>query len=278
MEKTPGRECVARSKDGVPIHYDVRGEGDPALVFVHCWACDRHLWDGPAATLASRYQVVTLDLAGHGESGRSRREWTIGAFGEDVCAVVEAVDLRRAVLVGHSLGGPVVLEAAIRMPDRVAAIVPVDTLLHVGETVTPEEVEGFLASFRSDYKAATEKFLREWMFVPGSDPDLIRKLVAQASSAPPEIAIDTLRHAWLYDSRPALRQIKVPIRALNADKYPTHLDAARAAAPQFDGVVMTGVGHYPMLEDPQRFERILEKIIAHVTRDAPARDALAGTP
>src|SRR4029450_134409 len=115
LEKTPERDGMARSKDGVPIHYHVRGEGDPALVLVHCWACDLHLWDGPAATLASRYQVVTLDLAGQGESGHSRGEWTMVAFGEDVCAVVEALDLRRAVLVGHSLGGPVVLEAAIRM-------------------------------------------------------------------------------------------------------------------------------------------------------------------
>lgn len=275
---TPPRDGVARSRDGQEIHYHVEGQGEPALVFVHCWACDRHLWDEQVAAFAPRHRVVTLDLAGHGESGRTRAEWTIPAFGEDVRAVVEALDLRSVVLIGHSLGGPVILEAATRMPARVAALVPVDTLLNVGERSQPEEVDAFLAPFRADYKAASAKFVREWMFVPASDPKLVQRIAAQAASAAPEMSIDTLRHAWLYDARPALRQIKAPIRALNADKFPTHLDAARAEAPQFDAVIMTGVGHYLMLEDPQRFDRMLGEVISNVSRAAPGASGPARRP
>ena len=269
---------MARSRDGQPIHYHVEGQGDPALVFVHCWACDRHLWDEQVATFATRHRVVTLDLAGHGESGHTRAEWTVAAFGEDVRAVVEALDLRGVLLIGHSLGGPVILEAATKMPDRVEALVPVDSLLNVGEQSTPEEVDAFLAPFRADYKTASAKFVREWMFVPASGPKLMERIAAQAASALPNMSIDTLRHVWLYDTRPALRQIKVPIRALNADKFPTHLDAARAEAPQFDAVIMTGVGHYLMLEDPQRFDRLLAEIIANVTRAGPGPGAPARRP
>lgn len=262
---SPPRDGVARSRDGLEVHYHVEGQGDPALVFVHCWACDRHLWDEQVAAFAPRHRVVTLDLGGHGDSGRTRTEWTVPAFGEDVRAVVEAVDLRRAVLIGHSLGGPVILEAALRLQGRVAALVPVDTLLNVGEESKPAEVDAFLAPFRADFKAAATKFVREWMFVPTSDPKLVARVAAQASSMPPELAIDMLRRVWLYDARPALRQIKIPIRALNGDKFPTHLDAARAEAPQFDAVIMSGVGHYLMLEDAARFDRMLGEIIASVS-------------
>ncbi len=60
------------SADGVPIRYEVAGQGSPAVVFVHCWTCDRHFWDHAAARLARDHRVVTLDLAGHGDSGRER--------------------------------------------------------------------------------------------------------------------------------------------------------------------------------------------------------------
>jgi hypothetical protein len=99
-------EGTAASSDGVPIRYWATGGGEPALVFVHAWTCDHHVWDAQVAHFAGQHRTVTPDLAGHGASGRGRRDWTVEAFGEDVRAVVEALDLRRVVLVGHSMGGP----------------------------------------------------------------------------------------------------------------------------------------------------------------------------
>ena len=62
----------ARSADGVAIRFEVEGQGEPTLVLVHGWAFDRHVWDGQVPALSARHRVVTLDLAGHGESGGSR--------------------------------------------------------------------------------------------------------------------------------------------------------------------------------------------------------------
>ena len=120
---------TATSPDGVLIRYDAAGKGDPALVFVHCGGCERGFWDGQVAHFAAKHRVVALDLAGYGQSGVGRKNWTMPAFGQDVVSVVEALDLKRVVLIGHSLGGPAVLEAARRMPGRVAGLVLVDTLV-----------------------------------------------------------------------------------------------------------------------------------------------------
>ena len=95
---------IAISVDGVPIHYDVQGNGATALVFVHGWCCDRHYWDRQVSHFP-HYTVATLDLAGHGESGRDRTRWTMPAFGQDVVAVVEQLGLEQVVLIGHSMGG-----------------------------------------------------------------------------------------------------------------------------------------------------------------------------
>ncbi len=68
------------SADGVRVAYEVRGTGTPALVFIHGWSCDRSYWAGQLETFSREFQVVAIDLAGHGESGFGRQPWTIGAF------------------------------------------------------------------------------------------------------------------------------------------------------------------------------------------------------
>ena len=94
---------VAISPDGVPIYYETQGTGQPALVFVHGWSCDRSYWERQVGHFAHQYQVVAIDLAGHGESGLNRQAWTMPAFGEDVVVVVEKLGLEQVVLIGHSM-------------------------------------------------------------------------------------------------------------------------------------------------------------------------------
>src|SRR6266567_6860967 len=91
---------VVPAADGVAIHYSVQGKGDPALVFIHCWSCDRHLWDNQVAVFASDHRVVAIDLPGSGESGKGRKEWSMSAFGDDVKRVVVKLGLKRVVLIG----------------------------------------------------------------------------------------------------------------------------------------------------------------------------------
>ena len=249
------------SADGVKIHYEAVGTGETALVFVHCWSCDRHLWDGQVAAFARDYRFVTLDLAGHGESGRDRTAWTIEAFGEDVAAVVRRLELKHVVLVGHSMGGSVILEAARRLPGRIEGLVPVDTLLDVESKTTPAEVDGFLAPLSADYKTAVAKFIRDFMFVPTSDPKLIESIVAKTLAAPPDIAIAALRSTFSYDAAPAFESIKAPIHAINGDKFPTDVEGNRRHAPQYRVTVMKGVGHYLMLERPEEFGRLLRETL-----------------
>ena len=87
----------------------MRGRGAPALVFIHGWSCDRTYWRGQVDAFSQTFRVVAVDLADHGESGTGRQVWTIGAFGEDVAACVSKLGLQRIILIGHSMGGDVIL-------------------------------------------------------------------------------------------------------------------------------------------------------------------------
>jgi len=260
---------TARSADGATIHFQVHGKGRPTLVLVHGWALDRRLWDGQVPALAARHRVVTLDLAGHGESGRQRAQWTMAAFGQDVKAVVEAVNTSQVVLIGHSMGGPVVLEAARRMPERVKGVVLIDTLLDVEQRSSPEEVEAITSQLQADYKTTVTQMSAEYLFTPSTTEAVRERVLRHATAMRPGISIALLRQSWTYDPLPALREIKAPIRAVNADKFPTNVEVNRRHMPGFQAIIVTGTGHYPMLEDRVRFNSALDQALGQVLADKP---------
>src|SRR6185503_917831 len=230
--------AAARSADGVAIRYHVEGTGGPTVVLVHGGALDRHVWDGQAPALAKKHRVVTLDLAGHGESGGSRAAWTMAAFGEDVKAVVEAVGAKQVVLVGHSMGGPVVLEAARRMPDRVKGIVLVDTLLNVEERTPANEVEAFAAQLQANYEKTATEMANAYLFAPATPAAVRQRVLASARALPVNASVAMLRQVWAYAPLPALRELKASVRAVNADKFPTNIEANRRHMPGYDAILV----------------------------------------
>ena len=223
----PGSPAV--SADGVPIAFQVQGKGSPALVFIHGWSCDKSYWEAQVAHFSKKHNVVAVDLAGHGESGLGRETYTMAAFGEDVAAVVEKLGLDKVVLIGHSMGGSVIVEAARRLPGKVIGLVGADTFQEIEPEWTQEQVDEWLASFREDFAGTTADFVRT-MFTPASDSALVEKIVADMSAAPAEVALSALEK--LFDFRKhgiagALREVKIPVRCINSEKYPTNVEAGR---------------------------------------------------
>jgi pimeloyl-ACP methyl ester carboxylesterase len=249
------------SPDDIPIRYTADGTGSPAIVFVHGWSCDRSYWRGQIAPLAARHRVVAVDLAGHGESGTGRRSWTMPAFGADVAAVLEDAGLDDVVLVGHSMGGDVILEAALLLEGRVRGLVWVDTYRSLGELPTPEGIEAFIAPFRRDFVGEVLQLVRGF-FPPTADGDLIEWIAADMAAAPPDVALDALRHA-ISNEGPAidvLARLDVPRAAINPDYRPS--DPVSLGRHGFRTHILDGVGHFSMLEDPVQFNRALEAVVA----------------
>ena len=256
---------TVHSADGVPIAYDVHGEGTPALVLVHGWSCDRRYWERQVEPLSRDFRVVTVDLGGHGESGLGREAWTIAAFGADVAAVVDALDLERVILIGHSMGGDVIMEAARRLPGRVEGLIWVDVYRRLGGWIAPEQHERFMAPLRVDFVEAARAFVRS-MFPPGSDPSLVEWVAADMSAAPPAIALPAVEAARNYarEMPAALQELKLPVIAINPDDTPTDLESMKRYG--VDVVFMSGVGHFPMMEKPDAFNALLREVIEGLPR------------
>jgi pimeloyl-ACP methyl ester carboxylesterase len=257
-----GKPAVLKvpSADGVPIAYEVHGQGAPALVLVHGWSCDRGYWKDQIEYLGAQYQLVLVDLAGHGDSGTARKDYTMPAFGADVAAVVDSLKLDRVVLVGHSMGSDVVVEAAKLLPGKVAGLVFVDQYESLDAFNDDATVDAFVAKFRKDFRGTTLGFVKG-MFPPGADPKLVDRVAGDMASAPAAAAISALSHTLRNGPKipPALATLELPVVAINADRHPT--DHASMKKHGVKAFVMPDSGHFLMMEDPVRFNRSLDSVI-----------------
>jgi len=259
-------EGSVASSDGVPIAYAIEGRGDIALVFIHGGFYDSSVWSNQVDVFTDDYQVVTLDLAGHGGSGTNRDKWTLEAFGGDVRAVVEALDLERVLLIGHSMGGPVMLEAAQLMPERVIGLIAVDTLQNADFEWHEEAWEDRIEAYRKNFPNACRE-MADQMFPADADQDLVAMIMDKMCRMPPVIAIAIFENYPSYDIAAAMGAVTVPIRGINADLWPTNMEGNRKYAPGYDAVIMEGVGHFPMLERPGEFNSHLARIVDQLTRE-----------
>jgi len=258
-------KMTVRADDGLGLVGEVRGRGDTAVVFLHGMCGDRAYWKHQVGVFAADYRVVAIDQAGHGESGRDRKAWSIDGLAGDVAAVVQALGLKRVILVGHSMSGPVALLAAKRMPGTVIAVIGVDTLQNA-EANLPAEVrksivDGLEKDFRGTMRAAFDDLLPEKV-----DAGVKQWLQTRADGQDPKVALALTRDLFGLDTRKLLKEAKVPVRCVNSAGgfklfTPTAVETNKRYA-DFSAVTIDGVGHYPMLERPDEFNRKLRDVLA----------------
>ncbi|MFA7249639.1 MAG: alpha/beta hydrolase [Dehalococcoidia bacterium] len=136
--RAPGEEPRAfrREVNGVTIAgFEWEGGGDPILL-VHATGFHARVWDEVARRLPLR-RVIALDMRGHGRSSKPAPPYAWRLFGEDVSLVLDDLDLRGIIGVGHSMGGHTIVDAAIRRPQRFASLVLVDPTIFAKRPAAP---------------------------------------------------------------------------------------------------------------------------------------------
>jgi pimeloyl-ACP methyl ester carboxylesterase len=253
-----------RAADGVNIACEVRGQGDTALIFLHGWCGDHEYWKHQVEPFSADYRIVTLDQAGHGDSGKDRKKWTVDSLAADVETVVKQLGLKRVILVGHSMGGPVSLAAAKRMPGMVVAVIGVDTLQNADRKMPEEQSKQFVEMFEKDLPG-TMKGMFPGMISEKADPELSKWLVTRAAAQDKTMAVALMRDMLPLDVAVLLKDAKVPVRCINsAGGYQfftaTATDINKKYA-DFNAVMIDDVGHYPMLEKPEEFNQKLKEVL-----------------
>ncbi len=263
---------VVPSKDGTPISYEVFGRGEPTLVFVHGWSCDSRYWRSQIPVFSKKHRMVVLDLAGHGHSGMSRSRYSMRSFGEDVQAVTEATGSHRVILIGHSMGGSVIAEAARLMPGRIVGLIGVDTLEDIEYPMTREELRGMVAPLKEDFPQGAREFVGR-MIGPDTDPGLREWILSDMAAAPPGVALSAMNEMMdQYVTGEAARvfdELPIPVITVNGDLWPVNHEANRRHMSSFDAMVLKGADHFLMMNRPGEFNQALEKAILTLGSSPP---------
>jgi pimeloyl-ACP methyl ester carboxylesterase len=246
----------------VAIAYDTAGTGDPAVVFVPGWSCDRTYFAPQFEHFAARHAVVTVDLRGHGESSRIEPGagiYAISAFADDVLAVAETLGFIRPVVVGHSLGALVALECAARA-GAVRAAIMVDP-----PPITDEERKAF---FRDSFEAVADDDDGSWrrqfvegMFLP-TDTARREDIVDGMTQLPRQIAAAALRSIADFDGVAALQAVDVPLLSIGSAEPSDTAADLRRACPSITIGQTVGSGHFIQLEVPDQVNLMVERFLA----------------
>lgn len=269
--------CTTRNNDvtlpeiynlGSRIDYDMTGEGDTTLLFVHGWCINKSYWESQMEYFKDKYTVVAMDLPGHGESDKNRTDWTVQNYSKDVMFLIRALSLKNVVLVGHSMGGNIILEPAIAMPDVVIGFVGVDNFKDLAVEYSSEEkleMDAFMDMIRTDYQSTITGFASDMLFAASTSKRIQTRVLNDILGMPPDISVsilESLEEAHAMEGA-QMQVMKLKVHLINSDGYPTNeaqLEKYCARSYQVHSIGM--LGHYPMVEDPDRFNEIIEDILS----------------
>jgi pimeloyl-ACP methyl ester carboxylesterase len=256
------------------MHFVHQGRGAPPLVFVHGFLCSHEDWKFQLKELQENHEVVACDLRAHGATPGKPQEVSIEHFGGDVAALIDNLELKKPVLIGHSMGCRVVLEANRLMPERIGGIVLIDgSRAGTGDPAAAEAAARAGIEARG-YRAWAEDLFRQ-MFLESTPAT--ERLVQRAVRQSAEIGAALWPRSARWDAgtlEPALAAVRAPVLVIQTT---TRDPASGKRAPMQPGQtspfldllksrlkkcrieVLPNLGHFPQLEAPGEVNRLIEE-------------------
>ena len=244
-------------------------------MFVHGFGCAHSDWDAQVAHLSPRHLTVAVDLRGHGASPGMAADCTVERYGADVAEVMKALALPPTVLVGHSMGCRVVLEAALQAPAHMAGVVVID-----GSQFAPAMEAMLKETFAepNGFETLTHRWFQE-MFTTESAAAVVASVVDRAASLPRSIGEKLLMDMVRYDgSRLAssITDLRIPVmviqttysnekrerRSMTKGQTTPYLEMVRNGIPSVRIEIISDAGHFPQIDEAAQTNALLDDFLA----------------
>lgn len=264
FDKSSAGESRFTTLDGARLHYVSYGKGSEALVLIHGWTMNVDNWRDQIPDFAKRNRVIAIDLPGHGQSDKPQLTYSMEYFARAVEAVMRAAKVKRAVLVGHSMGTPIARQFYRKYPEKTLAIVIVDGPLRPFGDQTM--MDKFIAGFRAPNYQDTVSKMFDGMFGPSLSPEGRERIKASLMNTPQHVIVSAMEgmadpSIWGED------KVTVPVLAVMARNPFFGADIEqryRSIAPNMEFLLWDGVGHFIMMEKPKEFN---EAVLAFLDKN-----------
>ena len=188
--------------NNIKVVYDSYGTGSEALVFLHGWTCSSALWSSQSQLFTSHHCIL-IDLPGHGRSAApTNTDYSLELFADSVNAVFGAENIARAVLVGHSMGGPVSTMTLRLFPEKIAGIIYVDSFFHLPENYLTHAQRRELSARHADDISFRDLLNIFW--TPKTTEDMKAQIINTMTSTAKHVRCNATTtpvqpHAWRWD-------------------------------------------------------------------------------
>lgn len=236
--------------DGL-VHYEVLGRGKP-LIFLHGWLGSWRYWMPTMDNLSDRFRTYAFDMWGFGDSDRNPERYTLDKYVTQLYHFMEELGVTKACLVGHSMGAAVALLFAEQFPERVDRIMAVSMPL-AANTVSKRLIA-------SGGSSLLDRMLGRRAVADYPEIEL------EATKADPNAVLGTARSLDTFDLRAALTELdSLPMLLVHGHKDPFITPLNTEDLRDFDGNVrpinLTDSGHFPMLDEANKFQRLLRDFL-----------------
>lgn len=245
--------------DGYNICYKISGNGEETVVMLQGWGTDLGVYDTVAGSINEKYTFVQFDLPGFGGSDEPKEAWNVDAYADFFCKFMEALNIRKAALIGHSYGGRVIIKLAAReeLPFEITRIVLIDSA-----GILPKR------SFKQKMNIKKYKLLKKFLnmkLIYAMFPELIDDWRSRQGSADYRNASPMMKQCLVMavneDLTDLLPKIKQDTLLIWGDKdTATPIEDAKIMEekiPNSGLAVLKGAGHFSFLEQPVIFRNIM---------------------
>jgi pimeloyl-ACP methyl ester carboxylesterase len=260
------------TRNDVPIAYLDEGRGDTTLLFVHGAFIDKAYWEVQVDYFKTQYRVIAVDLPGHGRSGSNRTTWKIREYGKDICYLINELMLKNVVLIGHSLGGDVILEVAVQCPEAVCGFIGIDNFKNAATPLSDEMQQlsdAVLKMLATDFENTSEAYARKVLLSTSTNQAIADRVVADYRNMDKTIGIELIADCFsCYErERELMTQLTVKMHLIPVDNSPMNEEPLKKyAASGYEILPIKGTCHYPMLENPDELNRLIECIVLKIER------------
>ncbi len=266
QERLRAKQISIRDKQA-EINYYQQGQGDTTLLFIHGWCIDGTYWKNQVEYFSKKYNVYSIDLPGFGKSKAERTNWTIEEYANDVTAFIDTMNLRNVVIIGHSMAGDIMLQAALTNNPKISGIVGVDNFKSIDVVLTPEQMKqmtDFLPLLEKDFKNSAPVYADMMLFHTTTSKEVKERVKRDFANSNPVIGYGTIMTLmqYAYTDAQRLEQLNYKLYLINSDGSPTNETGLKNHCKNsFHVEPVPATGHYPMIEKPAEFNLALEKVL-----------------
>lgn len=245
--------------NGVTLYYESHGKGEP-VVFSHAWLEDCSIWDSQVRHFAKNYSVILYDHRGHGRSDNDLEgDYSVNALSNDLHSLIQKLRLKKATIVGFSLGGIAAMMFALEHPEKLSKLVLVGTTAKF--PLYPSFILNVLR-YVLPYKMVTRSICKQRFYKPSKK--IVEDSLLRAMTVDSYVAYESLKEYTKSDFRDRVRKIKAPTLIIVGEKDKINLDASKYLNREIKGSelrIVSDSGHTVMVEKSEEFNQILEAFI-----------------